>query len=100
METKARKANTPRAIKARTRAKESTRVNTRAVLSLKAVVVTVESGGHKQKNCRKKNTVAEVDEEESVEPPHSSASSSTTRVTAPPPGLVCFQVELRSPRRE
>ena len=43
--------------------------------------------GHKQKDCRYKNTVAEVAEEESVEPPNSSASSSTTRVTPPPPGL-------------
>ena len=42
---------------------------------------------HKQKDCRYKNTVAEVDEEESVEPPNSSASSSTTRATPPPPGL-------------
>ena len=42
---------------------------------------------HKQKDCRYKNTVAEVGEEESVEPPNSSASSSTTRVTPPPPGL-------------
>ena len=41
--------------------------------------------GHKQKDCRYKNTAAEVDEEESNEPPNSSASSSTTRVT-PPPG--------------
>ena len=40
---------------------------------------------HKQKDCRYKNTVAEVDEEESVELPNSSASSSTTRVTPPPP---------------
>ena len=43
--------------------------------------------GHKQKDCRYKNTVAEVDEQESVEPPKSSASSSTTRVTPPHPGL-------------
>ena len=43
--------------------------------------------GHKQKYCRYKNTVAEVDEEESVESPNSSASSSTTRVTLPPPNL-------------
>ena len=43
--------------------------------------------GHKQKDCRYKKTVAEVDEEESVEPPNSSASSSTTQVTPPPPGL-------------
>ena len=43
--------------------------------------------GHKQKDCRYKNTVAEVDEEESVEPPNSSASISTIRVTPPPPGL-------------
>ena len=43
--------------------------------------------GHKQKDCRYKNTVAEVDEEESVELQNSSASSSTTRVTPPPPGL-------------
>ena len=34
---------------------------------------------HKQKDCRCKNTVAEVDQEESVEPPPSDASSSTTR---------------------
>ena len=40
--------------------------------------------GQKQKDCRCKNTVAEVDEEESVEPPNSSASSNTTRVTPPP----------------
>ena len=39
--------------------------------------------GHKKKDCRYKNTVAEVDEKESVEPPNSSASSSTTRVTPP-----------------
>ena len=57
METKARKANTLRA------RKESTRVNTRAVLSLKAMVVTMESGDTQQKDCRYKNTVAEVDEE-------------------------------------
>ena len=43
--------------------------------------------GHKQKDCRYKNTVAEVDEVESVEPPNSNASSSTNRVTPPPPGL-------------
>ena len=43
--------------------------------------------GHKQKDCRYKNTVADVDEEESVEPPNNSASNSTTRVTPPPPGL-------------
>ena len=49
LETKARKANTPRARKARTRAKESTRVNTRAVQSLKAIVVTVESGDTSKK---------------------------------------------------
>ena len=42
---------------------------------------------HEQKDCRFRNTVAEVDEEESVEPPNRSASSSTTRVTLPPPGL-------------
>ena len=44
-------------------------------------------GRHKLKECRYKNTVAEVDEEESVEPPSSGASSSTNRVTLPPPGL-------------
>ena len=43
------KRQTPRARKARTRAKESTRVNTRAVLSLKAIVVTVESGDTSKK---------------------------------------------------
>ena len=43
--------------------------------------------GHKQNDCRYKNTVAEVGEEESVEPPNSNVSSSTTRVTPPPPGL-------------
>ena len=56
---KARKANTPRARKARTRAKESTRVNTRAVLSLRAIVITVGSGDTSKKTCT--NTVAEVD---------------------------------------
>ena len=49
METLASKANTPRARKARTRAKEGTRVNTRTVLSLKATVVTVESGDTSKK---------------------------------------------------
>ena len=49
MVTKARKANTPRARKARTRAKESTRVNTRTVLSLRSTVVTVESGDANKK---------------------------------------------------
>ena len=43
--------------------------------------------GHKQKDCRYKNTVAEVDEEEFVEPTSGSASSSTTRVTSAPPCL-------------
>ena len=43
--------------------------------------------GHQQKDCRYKNTVAEVDEEESVEPPNSGASSSTNRVTPPLTGL-------------
>ena len=43
--------------------------------------------GHKQKDYRYKNTVAEVDDEESVEPPNRNASSSTNRVTPPPPGL-------------
>ena len=64
--------------------------------------------GHKQKDCRYKNTVAEVDEE-SVEQPNSSASSSTTRVTQPPPGLcsgsvnggwlgrVCTTLHLHAP---
>ena len=40
---------------------------------------------HKQKDCRCKNTGAEVDEEEPVELPNS-ASSSTDRVTPTPPG--------------
>ena len=43
--------------------------------------------GHKLKDCRHKNTVAEVDEDESAEPPCGSASSSTSRVTPPPPAL-------------
>ena len=42
---------------------------------------------HKQKYCRYKNTVAEVDEEESVDPASESARSSTNRVTRSPPGL-------------
>ena len=42
---------------------------------------------HKQKDCRYKNTVAEVVEEELVKPPNSNASSSTNRVTPPPSGL-------------
>ena len=71
----------------RTRAKESTRVNTRAVPSLRATVVTVESGDTSKNTVDTRVTFAEVDEEESVEPPNSSASSSTKRVTTPPPGL-------------
>ena len=43
--------------------------------------------GHKQEDCRYKNSFAEVDEEVSVELPNSNASSSTNRVTSPPPGL-------------
>ena len=43
--------------------------------------------GHKQKDCRYKNTVAQLDEEDSVEPPHNSASRSTNRVTPPLLGL-------------
>ena len=50
--------------------------------------------GHKQKDCRYKNTVAEVDEEESVEPPNTARHESQHHF------LVCFQLELRSPRRE
>ena len=50
--------------------------------------------GHKQKDCRYKNTVAEVDEEESVEPPNTARHESHHHF------LVCFQLELRSPRRE
>ena len=53
--------------------------------------------GHKQKDCRYKNTVAEVDDEESVEPPISNASSSTNRVTHLHL-LVCLQLEPRRPR--
>ena len=94
-ETEARKANTPRARKARTRAKESTRVNTRAVLILRATVVTVESGDTSRKTVNT-ITLAEVDEEESVEPPNSSASSRTTESHLHL--LVCLQLELRSPR--
>ena len=70
------------------KAKNSTTVNKRAAQSLMATVVTVESGGHKQKDCRYGNTVAEVDEEESVEPPNSSGSSSTNRGTSPLLGLI------------
>ena len=53
--------------------------------------------GHKQKGCRYKSTVAEVDEDESIEPPSVSASSRTTRVTLHL--LVCLQLELRNPRQ-
>ena len=54
--------------------------------------------GRKQKDCRYKNTVAEVVVEEPVEPPDSRASSSTTRVTPPPPGLSLAGRRDRSPR--
>ena len=43
--------------------------------------------GHKQKDSRSKNTIADVDEEETVESPNCTASSSMTRVTPPPLGL-------------
>ena len=69
------------------RQRKSTWVNKRAARSLRATVVTVESGRHKQKDCGYNDTVAEVDEEETAEHPNSNASSSTHRVTPPPHGL-------------
>ena len=45
--------------KARTRAKESTRVNMRAVLNLSVTVVIVESGDTSKNIVLYKNTVAE-----------------------------------------
>ena len=74
METEARKA--------KTRAKGSTRVN-ESSLEFEGSCGHCGKWGHKEKDCRYKNTVAEVDEEEPVEPPN----SSTTRVTSAPPGL-------------
>ena len=90
-------ANTPRARKARTRAKESTRANTRAVLSLKAVVVTVESG----------DTSKKIVEIRTLLPKwmRRNLSNVQTAVRAAARHeshhhlLVCVQVELRSPRR-
>ena len=84
MVTKARKANTS---KARTKAKESTGKH-QGSQKFGGYCGHCGKWGHKQKDRRYKNTVAEVDEEESVEPPNSSASSSSTnRVTLPPPCL-------------
>ena len=45
----ARMANTAKARRARTKAKESTKVITRAARSLKATVVTVESGAQAER---------------------------------------------------
>ena len=55
---------------------------------------------HKQKDCRYKNTVAEVDEGASVGIPNVSASSSTTRVTRSPPGMSSARIARRSPRAQ
>ena len=86
-ETEARKANTPRARKARTKGKGKYKGEHESSPKFEGPLWSLWKVGHKQKDCRYKNTVAKVDEEESVEPPNSSASSSTTRVTPPPPGL-------------
>ena len=66
--------------RARTRAQESTRVNTRAV----AIVLTVASGDTSKETVDTRTLLPKW-MEESVE--YSSASSSTTKVTPPPLGL-------------
>ena len=89
VETKARMASTPRARKARTRTKESTRVN-ESSFEFEGSCGHCGKWGHKQKDCRFKNTVAEVDEEP-VEPSRPESHHHL---------LVCLQLEMRSPRRE
>ena len=89
---KGRKANTPRARKARTRAKESIRVNTRAVPSLKAIVVTVESGDKSKKTVDIRTLLPKW--------MRRNLSNLQTAVRAAARHhhlLVCFQLELRSP---
>ena len=95
---KARKANTKRARKARTRAKESTRVNTRAVLSLRAIVVFVESGDTHKKTVDTRTLVPKWMRR------NMSRLQTAVRAAARPEShhhlLVCLQRELRSPRRD
>ena len=96
-ETEARKANTPRARKARTRAKESTRVNTRAVLSLRASVVTVGSGDTIRKTVDTRTLLPKW-----VRRSLSNLQTAVRAVARPESHLhllVCLQLELRSPRR-
>ena len=98
METKARKANTPRARKAMTRAKESTRVNTRAVLSLKAVVFTVESGDTSKKTVDIRTLLPKWMRRSLSNLQR--AVRAAARHESHHHLLVCFQLELRRPRRE
>ena len=98
METKARKANTPRARKARTRAKESTRVNTRAVLSLKAIAVTAESGDTSKKTVDTRTLLPKW-MRRNLSNLHTAARAAARHETHHHL-LVCFQLELRSPRRK
>ena len=86
--TKARKANTAKARRAKTRAKERKHEDKHeSSPKFEGHCGHCGKWGDRQKDCRYKNTVAEVDEENSVEPPNSSASCSANRVTPPPPGL-------------
>ena len=119
------KGNTPRARKARTRAKESTRVNTIAVPSLKAIVVTVESGDTSKKTVdirtllpkwmrrNLSNLQTAVRTAARHESHHhllvcfqlelrnlQTAVRAAARHESHHHLLVCFQLELRSPRRE
>ena len=94
----ARKANTLRARKARTRAKESTRVNTRAVLSLKAIVVTVESGDTSKKTVDIRTLLPKWTRRNLSN--LQTAVRAAARHESHHHLLVCFQLELRSPRRE
>ena len=89
----------PRARKARTRTKESTRVNTRAVVSLKAFVVTVESGDTSKKTVDFKKTLLPKWMRRNLSNLQT-AVRAAARHEPHPCFLVCFQLELRSPRRE
>ena len=97
-ETKARKANTPRVRKARRRAKESTRVNTRAALSLMAVVVTVERGDTSKKTVDTRTLLPKW-MRRNLSNLHT-AVRSAARPESHHHLLVCLHLELRSPRRD
>ena len=83
---------------ARTRAKESTRANTRAVLSFRATVVTVDSWDTSKKTVDTR-TLLPTWMRRSL-----SNLQTAVRAAARPEShhhlLVCLQLELRSPRRD